>query len=347
MKNVAILGATGYVGQRFVQLLENHSWFKVAAVAASERSVGKSYAEACHWLLDTPMPEPLKNLTVADCLPASVGDVDLVFSCLPGGLAADAEKAFAKAGKAVVSKASAHRMEQDVPLIIPEVNPEHLALIDVQRQKRGWDGFISTDPNCSTAPLAISLKPLLDLGIRRVHVATLQALSGAGYPGVASLDALANVVPFISGEEEKVETEGLKMLGKMENGTVTPACFSVSASCNRVPVMEGHMENVFVEFDSNVDLDDILSRWDRFEGEPQRQKLPSSQKAISYRTEANRPQHRLDVMAGNGMTTTVGRLRKDGKNSVKFTLLSHNTIRGAAGNGILHAELLKYKSLLG
>lgn len=343
---VAVLGATGFVGQRFIQLLENHPWFQVTVLTASERSAGKNYADACHWLLDSPMPETASQLNVSECVPDQIKDVDLVFSALPGNLAGPLEEELAKRGAKIVSKASAHRMQSDVPLIVPEVNPEHLALIDVQQRKRGWNGFISTDPNCSTAPLALALKPLMKHGVNRVHVATLQGLSGAGYPGVASLDALGNVVPFISGEEEKVETECLKLLGNLDGDAVTNADVVVSASCNRVPVLEGHMENVFVEFESDVSLHQIKTDWASF-NPMHHPKLPSAQKPLQYLEAENRPQHRLDVLAGNGMTTTIGRLREDGQKRVKFTLLSHNTIRGAAGNGILHAELLKHKGLIG
>ncbi|MBI5226275.1 aspartate-semialdehyde dehydrogenase [Candidatus Micrarchaeota archaeon] len=367
MIQTAILGATGFVGQRFIQLLENHPWFEATVLAASERSVGKRYGEASHWLLDTPMPEGFAEKTVVACTPEGVlkaagGHLDLIFSCLPNELAGPTEEAFAKAGIPVISKASAHRMDQDVPLVIPEVNPEHDDLISAQQKARGWKdgGFISCDPNCSTTPLALTLKPLMmmDNGIRikHVHVTTLQALSGAGYPGVASLDALGNVVPYIGHEEEKIERETLKILGQLNKGKdkITHAALTVSASCNRVPVVEGHLENVFVEFDTDgggksdkVDLTEILTAWKNFHGEPEKQKLPSAQKPIVYLEGENRPQHRLDVMTGKGMTTTVGRLRLDGPNRIKYSCLSHNTIQGAAGGAILHAELLNAKGVLG
>ncbi|MBI4361164.1 aspartate-semialdehyde dehydrogenase [Candidatus Micrarchaeota archaeon] len=345
MIKTAVLGATGFVGQRFVQLLETHPWFEVTLLGASERSAGKPYAEACHWLLDSPMPDALKDLPVVECSPEKIRDVDLVFSALPGNLAGPLEAKLAQKGLKIVSKASAHRMEDDVPLIVPEVNPGHLALIGVQQERRGWAGFISTDPNCSTVPLAMALKPLMKYDVQRVHVATLQGLSGAGYPGVASLDALGNVVPFIAGEEEKVQTECVKLLGTLNGDSIQTAGIEVSASCNRVPVVEGHMENVFVEFQSEVSVNQIKKDWATFD-HMHHPKLPSAQKPIQYLEQENRPQHRLDVMAGNGMTTTIGRLREDGPRRVKFTLLSHNTIRGAAGNGILHAELLKHKGLV-
>ncbi|MBI5036072.1 aspartate-semialdehyde dehydrogenase [Candidatus Micrarchaeota archaeon] len=344
---VAILAATGSVGQRFVQLLEGHPWFEVSVLAASERSVGKKYSEACHWLLDTPMPDKVKDIVVVDCKPENMGGAGFVFSCLPGELAGPVEEEMAKAGYPVISKASGNRLKEDVPLIVSEVNSEHLGLIEVQRKKYGRKGFISTDPNCSTAPLVMCLKPLMKYGIKRVHVATMQALSGAGYLGVASMDAVGNVVPYIGGEEEKIETEALKMLGTLKGGKVENAPIVVSASCNRVPVIDGHTESVFVEFAQDVSVEQILKEWEAFEGEPQKLKLPSAHKAIVYRTEPNRPQPRLDVMEGKGMSTVVGRLRKDGPNRIKFTCLSHNTIRGAAGNGILHAELLKAKGVLG
>ena len=360
MMRTAILGATGFVGQRFVQLLENHPWFDVTVLAASQRSVGKRYSEAAHWLLDTPMPKGFAWKSVVACTLEAVkkeanasssgrDGIDLVFSCLPNELAGPCEEAFARAGLPVISKASAHRMDADVPLVIPEVNPDHDGLITAQRKTRKWDGFISCDPNCSTTPLALTLKPLMGMGVKRVHVTTLQGLSGAGYPGVASLDALGNVVPFISGEEEKIEQETPKILGQLAKSgdRIQPAKIEVSASCNRVPVLEGHLENVFVEFERDVSIRQVRQEWDEFHGAIHSLKLPSAQAPLVYKEEPNRPQHRLDVNNGKGMSTTIGRLRLDGPRRIKYVCLSHNTIQGAAGGAILHAEALKTHGLLG
>lgn len=351
MKRVAILGATGFVGQRFVQLLEGHPWFGITALAASERSVGKTYAEASHWLMASPLSKNLADKTIAACTPVAVekaGGADLVFSCLPNDLAGPTEEAFAEAGYPVISKASAHRMDADVPLVIPEANPDHDKLISAQRKARGWTGFIACDPNCSTTPLALTLKPLLPRGVKRVHVATLQGLSGAGYPGVPSLDALGNVIPYIGGEEEKIERETPKILGQLSDGAdrIVPAGIEVSASCNRVPVPEGHLENVFVEFENEVDVKEIRSAWDNFIGAVHLLGLPSAQKPLQYVDGPDRPQQRLDVNNGKGMTTTIGRLRSDGPRRIKYACLSHNTIQGAAGGAILHAELLKANGFL-
>lgn len=342
----AILGATGLVGQRFVQLLDGHPWFEASVLCASEKSVGKKYADACHWLLDSPMPQGQKDKAVLACTPEAVGKVDLVFSCLPNELAGSTEETFAKAGYPVISKASAHRMDLDVPLIVPEINPDHDALISHQKKTRGWPGFITCDPNCSTTPLVLTLKPLLPFGIKRVHVVTLQALSGAGYPGVASLDAMGNVIPFIGGEEEKIERETGKILGRLESGRIEAAKFEVSASCNRVPVAEGHLENVFVEFENDLTENRIRAAWEDFHGAIRNLKLPSAQRPLHYLEGQNRPQPRLDAFCGKGMTTTIGRLRLDGPRRIKYACLSHNTLQGAAGGAVLHAETLKAAGVL-
>ena len=354
MMRTAVLGATGFVGQRFIQLLEKHPWFDVTVLAASERSVGKPYSSACHWIMETPLPKGFGEKTVVASTPDAVkkaGGADIVFSCLPNDLAGPTEEAFSQAGYSVISKASAHRMDADVPLVIPEVNPDHDGLIKAQQKARGWkgSGFISCDPNCSTTPLALTLKPLMPLGVKRVHVTTLQGLSGAGYPGVASLDALGNVIPFISGEEEKIERETTKILGQLSKAQdkIQPAKIEVSASCNRVPVLEGHLENVFVEFDSDVSVSQVRRAWDQFHGAVHSLKLPSAQAPLVYKDEPNRPQHKLDVWNGKGMSTTIGRLRQDGPRRIKYACLSHNTIQGAAGGAILHAEVLKTNGLLG
>jgi aspartate-semialdehyde dehydrogenase len=345
---VAILGATGAVGQRFIQLLQGHPWFQIEVLAASERSAGKKYREACNWTMETDMPREIAEMTVADASVGAVekaGDVDLVFSSLPGEIAGPVEAEFA-ALCPVFSKGSAHRMEKDVPLLIPEVNPDHLALIPIQQRARGWKGFISTDPNCSTIQLVISLKPLMAFGVKQVVVSTMQALSGAGYPGVPSLDIIDNVVPFIPKEEEKMEAEALKLLGTFDGKTVRNADFQLSASCNRVNVKDGHLESVFVKLDSNPSLDEVEEAFRKFRGEPQKLKLPSApENPIMVRNEQNRPQPRYDRNTGKGMSVVVGRIRKDPIMTIKYMCLGHNTIRGAAGAGILSAELAVAKEL--
>jgi aspartate-semialdehyde dehydrogenase len=347
-RKVAILGATGAVGQRFIQLLQGHPWFEIEVLAASERSAGKKYKDACNWVMEANLPKELAEMTVADATVEAVekaGDVDLVFSSLPGDLAGAVETEFA-ALYPVFSKASAHRMEKDVPLLIPEVNPEHAALVPIQKKQRGWKGFITTDPNCSTIQLAMTLKPLMQFGLKQVMVTTMQALSGAGYPGVPSLDIIDNVVPFISKEEEKMESESRKILGTFDGNKVQDADFVISASCNRVHVKDGHLESVFVKLDSNPSLEEVEEAFRKFRGEPQRLKLPSAPKnPIVVRKEQNRPQPRFDRDEGKGMSVVVGRLRKDPIMSMKYMCLGHNTIRGGAGAGILSAELMVAKGL--
>ncbi len=347
-RKVAILGATGAVGQRFIQLLQGHPWFEIEVLAASERSAGKKYGEACNWVMETNLPPEIAEMPVANADVASVekaGDVDIVFSSLPGDLAGPVEAEFA-ALYPVFSKASAHRMEKDVPLVIPEINPDHTDLIKIQQKQRGWKGFITTDPNCSTIQLAISLKPLMQFGLNQIIVNTMQALSGAGYPGVASLDIIDNVVPFISGEEEKMEQESLKILGSFNGKSVQNADFQISASCNRVQVKDGHLESVFVKLNEDPSLDEIEAAFTKFKGEPQKLKLPSAPvNPIVVRHEKNRPQPRFDRDTGCGMSVVVGRIRKDPIMSFKYICLGHNTVRGAAGGGILSAELYVAKGL--
>ncbi len=347
-RKVAILGATGAVGQRYIQLLQSHPWFQIEVLAASERSAGKRYRDACNWVMESNLPKEIAEMTVADTTVDSVekaGNVDLVFSSLPGDLAGPVESEFA-ALYPVFSKASAHRMEQDVPLLIPEVNPGHLAVITIQQKARGWKGFISTDPNCSTIQLAVSLKPLMSFGLKQVIVSTMQALSGAGYPGVPSLDIIDNVVPYIAKEEEKMEAEALKILGTFDGNMVQNADFQLSASCNRVHVKDGHLESVFVKLANEPSVEEVEEALASFQSEPQKLKLPSApQHPIVVRKEQNRPQPRFDRDEGKGMSIVVGRVRRDPIMSMKYMCLGHNTIRGGAGAGILSAELTVAKGL--
>lgn len=347
-RKVAILGATGAVGQRYIQLLQGHPWFEIEVLSASERSAGKKFKDACNWIMETNMPKEIAEMTITNVDVESVekaGDVDIVFSSLPGDLAGPVESEFA-AMYPVFSKASAHRMEKDVPLIIPEINPDHSELIKLQQKARGWNGFITTDPNCSTIQLAITLKPLMQFGLRQIVVSTMQALSGAGYPGVASLDIIDNVIPFISGEEEKMEAEALKILGTFNGKVVMNAAFQLSASCNRVHVKDGHLESVFIKLDQDPSLEAIEAVLAKFTGEPQRLNLPSAPaNPIVVRHEKNRPQPRFDRDTGCGMSVVVGRLRKDPIMTFKYMCLGHNTVRGGAGAGILSAELFVARGL--
>jgi aspartate-semialdehyde dehydrogenase len=361
---VGVLGATGTVGQQFVRLLEGHPWFKLTWLAGSERSEGKRYADAAPWRLSTPIPAESADRIVQPPTPG-VGP-KLVFSALDAGVAGDLEAAFAAAGHLIVSNARNYRMEADVPLLVPEVNPEHLALVPLQA-RRGWKGAIVTNPNCSTVFLAMALAPLRAFGLRSVTVTTLQAVSGAGYPGVPSLDILGNVVPFIAGEEEKMQSETKRILGSVENAPkkgesakdapgpdatgpdaiVVPHPVVISAQTTRVPVIDGHTEAVSVALDQPVSLDDLRAALVGFRGQPQRLELPSAPpQPIVYVTEPNRPQPRLDVERGNGMTVTVGRLRECPVLGYKFIALGHNTVRGAAGAAVLNAELMKAEGLL-
>ena len=345
MLKAAVLGATGNVGQIFVQLLDGHPWFKTSVVAASERSKGRTYGEASRWRQSTPIPEDAAQMNVVDITPKAVNDVDIVFSALPSDVARKVEEDFASAGYVIVSNASAHRMDPDVPMINPEINCSHVSLIEEQRRKRKWDGAIVTNPNCSTTVLSLALKPIYDkFGINSVIVSTMQAISGAGYPGVASMDIVDNVIPYIGGEEQKMETEMQKMLGSPSE----PADFKVSASCHRVPTIDGHMEAVFVDTKKDAEPKAVAEAMENFVGEPQKLNLPSApEKPIVVMKEKDRPQTRLDRMEGNGMSTVVGRIRKDPVlNGVKFLALGHNTIRGAAGCGVLNAEYLKAKNFI-
>lgn len=337
---VGILGATGMVGQRFIQLLENHPQFEITAVAASDRSQGKTYGEACTWRLNGEMPNAVRSLPVQPPKPPL--DCDLVFSSLPGDIARETEGSFAAAGFPTISNSSAFRMDEDVPLLIPEVNHQHLNLLARQRGANTSGGFIVTNPNCSTIMLALALAPLhATFGISAAVATTLQALSGAGYPGVASLDILDNVLPHIGGEEEKIETETTKILGRFVNDHIEPAPMAVSAQCHRVNVADGHMAAVRVNFTRKPELQELREALSSFRSLPQELGLHSAPaNPIVVRDEVDRPQPKLDRDAGNGMTITVGRLREDTVLDYRFVVLSHNTIRGAAGAAILNAELL-------
>jgi aspartate-semialdehyde dehydrogenase len=341
-----VLGATGLVGQRLVRLLAEHPWFELTELAASERSSGKSYAEATRWHLDTPIPEAARDLVVKGLEPSL--DCDFVFSALDSSVAGGAEENFARAGYPVVSNSRNHRMDPDVPLLIPEVNSAHLEAIPFQQNLRGYDrGFIVTNPNCSTAGLVLVLKPLADaFGLEKVFVVTLQAVSGAGYPGVASMDIHGNVVPFISGEEEKMESEPQKLLGRWDGRRFVYAGLGLSAHCNRVPVLEGHLECVSVSLKKIASVEEVREALRNFEVSPELASLPSAVRTpVVVLDEENRPQPRRDVNQGNGMSAIVGRVRDCPLLDIKLTLLSHNLIRGAAGAALLNAELLASRGL--
>ena len=341
---IGILGATGVVGQRFVQLLENHPQFEITALAASDRSQGKTYAEACTWRLPGEMPDRVKQIVVQ--APAPPLDCDVVFSSLPGEIATEAEPEFARQGFPVISNSSSHRMAPDVPLLIPEVNPHHLELIEAQRTNREYNrGFIVTNPNCSAIAIVMALAPLHEkFGVAACVVTTMQALSGAGYPGVASLDASDNVIPFIGGEDEKVEIETRKIFGGVSQGTIQDADMKVSAQCNRVNVTDGHMASIRVKLSRSASIHEVRDALASFTAEPQKLKLHSAPaRPVIVRGEIDRPQPRLDRDAGNGMSVTVGRIAEDNVLDYRFVALGHNTIRGAAGAAILNAELLLEK----
>jgi len=343
---VGILGATGMVGQRFVSLLEHHPWFEVRWLAASDRSSGKTYGEACNWRVRDPMPKGARELNVYECKPGNAPQ--LLFSSLDSKVAGEVEREFAQAGHVVVSNSSNHRMEPDVPLLIPDVNPEHLALIPIQRKRRGWNGMIVTNPNCTTVGLAMSLAPLeKTFGVEKVMMTSMQAVSGAGYPGIPTLDILGNVVPFISGEEEKVERETQKLLGKLLDGTVKPGDFVVSAHCNRVPVEDGHTESISVSLRTKASIEDLIEAWRKYRSLPQERDLPFAPKhPIIVREERDRPQPKFDLATEHGMATVVGRVRTCPVLQFKYIALSHNTIRGAAGAALLNAELMKSEGYL-
>ncbi|HDY74629.1 MAG TPA: aspartate-semialdehyde dehydrogenase [Euryarchaeota archaeon] len=343
---VAVLGATGMVGQRFISLLEGRPFFELTDIAASSRSAGKRYSDAASWYLSDEMPESVRDTVVSEIDPKVI-DADIVFSALPSDVAMDVEPAFAQAGFTVASNASAYRDEADVPLLIPEINPEHLGLIEVQRKNRDWDGAIITNPNCTSIVLTLSLKPLYDaFGIDRLFVTSMQALSGAGYNGVSAMSIIDNVIPYIGGEEEKVENESHKILGAFDGGAIKDAEFKISASCNRVFTSDGHLESVFIDLAEKPSIEEVEDAFKSFEGMPQKLGLPTAPKpAIVLRSELDRPQPRFDRMAGGGMAITVGRVRKDSIFDIKYSVLGHNTIRGAAGASILNAELFVREKL--
>ncbi|GAC1357171.1 MAG: aspartate-semialdehyde dehydrogenase [Ktedonobacteraceae bacterium] len=347
---VAILGATGMVGQRFIELLQNHPWFEVVALAASAKHNGRPYAEATAWRLpDSEMPASVASLPVVACDPRALAGVKVVFSALPGEIAGPIELAFAQAGVAVFSNAKNHRMALDVPLLIPEVNANHIAAIAQQRRQRGWPGFLITNANCSATPLVMALKPLQKaFGVRKVMITTLQAISGAGYPGLPSFDILDNAIPYIGGEEEKLEHETRKMLGTWEEGHgFVDAPIVVSAQCNRVATREGHLECASIELEHDASPEEIIAAWQNYAPEPQQARLPSApEHALLYRTEIDRPQTLRDRDAGRGMTVSLGRLRRCPILSYKFVVLGHNTIRGAAGGSVLNAEWCVHSGLL-
>lgn len=336
---IGILGATGMVGQRFIQLMERHPWFEVAWLAASDRSSGKLYGEAVRWKLDTPLPDHIAALPMS---PATAeGAPKVIFAALDADIARDMEPRFAAAGCAVISNSSAFRMQKDVPLVVPEVNADHLRLIEQQSWRKQTGGYIVTNPNCSAIGLVLALKPLEErFGIESVFVTTMQAVSGAGYPGVASLDILGNVVPYIKNEEEKLEEETGKLLGKLQGHAVLPLNARVSASCNRVGVEDGHTESVSVKLREPATREQVLDAWAEFAPLAGQQLPTAPEHPLQFLAADDRPQPRLDRMRGAGMTATIGRLRPCKLLDWKFTVLSHNTIRGAAGAALLNAELL-------
>ena len=345
---VAVLAATGSVGQRFIQLLNNHPWFELTAVTGSDRSIGQPYGNVCRWLLAEPMPDSVRKMKVLSTEPSSIKNIPLVFSALPTEIAKEVEPDFAHAGIAVCSNASAYRREADVPILLPEVNPDHLSVIEAQKNRYGWNGCIVTNSNCTSTGLTIALKALQDsFGLKKLFAVSMQALSGAGYPGVPSMDILDNVMPYIGGEEEKVEWETRKMLGSIHGGEIVLADFNVSAHTNRVAVSDGHMVCASVELENKAKIIDIVAALKDYKAPEISRGLPSAPNpVIRLREEEDRPQPRLDRLEGHGMTTVVGRVRTDPLFDVKFVVLSHNTIRGAAGGSIYNAELMVSKGMI-
>ncbi|MGI9069937.1 MAG: aspartate-semialdehyde dehydrogenase [Bryobacteraceae bacterium] len=343
--DVGILGGTGMVGQHFIRFLQGHPWFNLTWLGASDRSAGKRLKDATAWRLDGDMPHTAAALVVSDSKPGNAPQ--LVFSAMDASVATEIEREFAQAGHIVVSNSRNHRMEPDVPLLIPEVNPGHLSLIHAQQKNRGWQGMIVTNPNCSTIVLTLALAPLVQFGIERVIAATLQAVSGAGYPGVSSIDILANVIPYVGGEEEKMEQETQKILGGVSNGQAVPLNARVSAHCHRVAVADGHTVAASVEFSSVPALQDIQHAIEHFRGLPQERNLPSApSQPLIYMPQQDRPQPRRDASRENGMSVFVGRLRNCAVLDAKFVACGHNTIRGAAGAAVLNAELMVSEGFL-
>jgi aspartate-semialdehyde dehydrogenase len=342
---VGILGATGMVGQHFIKFLQGHPWFQLKWLGASDRSAGKVYRNAMTWHLAGGLPDSVADLTVEDCKPGNAPQ--LVFSAMDATVATGIERAFAQAGHVVVSNSRNHRMERDVPLLVPEINPDHLKLIPGQQRARGWKGQIVTNPNCSTIVLTMGLAPLKQFGITRIVTTTLQAISGAGYPGVPSMDIVGNVIPFIGGEEEKMQQETQKILGEFQGDHIEPLAAKVSAHCNRVPVVDGHTVTVSVEFSSKPAEADVRHAFDVFTAVPQQRGLPSAPpRPVIYLEEANRPQPRKDADRDRGMAACVGRLRACPALDYKFVALGHNTVRGAAGAAVLNAELMHSEGML-
>lgn len=343
---VGILGATGSVGQRFVQMLDGHPWFEVACLTASDRSVGHSYGEACHWVLTDPMPRWAANMTVQPTQPDL--DVQVAFSALPADIANEIEPGLAQAGVAVFSNASAFRTAEDVPVLLPEVNADHANLIKVQRKNRGWKGSIVTNPNCTSTGMTVALKALDEaFGVSSVFAVSIQAISGAGYPGVASLDIMDNVIPNVSGEESKVEWEPRKMLGRLEGDAIDLAPLTISAHTNRVAVSDGHIVCLSIDLKQKASQEEASQVLSAYRGPEESRDLPlAPHPVIMVREEADRPQPRLDRNTGGGMTTVVGRLRSGILEDLKMVVLSHNTVRGAAGGSIYNAELLYRQGLI-
>jgi aspartate-semialdehyde dehydrogenase len=344
-----IMGATGMVGQRFIMALREHPWFELSCLMASSNSAGKKYKDAAKWYLKDEIPAGISDMVVEEINKkvAEKYDLDIVFSAIPSEFARDIEASFAES-IGVFSNTSTYRMDKDIPLLVPEVNPEHLGIIEAQKKNRGWEGFIVTNPNCSTAGLVVPLKPIMDnYGIKSVNVTTMQAISGAGYDGVPSMAILDNLIPFIKGEEEKMETEPQKILGRLEKNEFKQASFEAFASCNRVMVLDGHTEAAFVYTEKDFDIEDVKKKLRDFQGEPQKMCLPTAPNPpIVLMEKDDRPQPRFDRDLGGGMAVSVGRLRKKKEKLLKFVCLSHNTIRGAAGASVLNAELAYKKKLI-
>ncbi len=343
---VGVLGATGMVGQQFVNQLRGHPWFDLAWLGASARSAGKQYADAAHWNQEGSVPESVANLTVQEAKPAG-GAPKLMFSAMDADAAGAIEQAFAHAGHLVVSNSRNHRMLPDVPLLVPEINADHLGILEAQRKNRDWSGAIVTNPNCSTIALTLGLAPLKPFGIKKVMAATMQAISGAGYPGLPAMDIVANAIPYIGGEEEKMESETQKILGDFVDSEIRLLPVVVSAHCNRVQTVDGHLESVSVELEQKPGVDALIQAFQGFRGIPQEKNLPTApRRPVHWLPELDRPQPRRDAWNENGMAASVGRVRECPVLDYKFVVLAHNTIRGAAGAAVLNAELLHAEGLL-